>query len=200
MSNNISGSSSLEPYLHTYNKRQEEFITSADFSFMNFNVDDLNIDDYFDFYNKALANLFNNNQAINEFTQLIQNDEEYEYSNENNDSVIQFGATFPNWNFLENALKRYKLELWAKIYIFATFCTEMQSTQWVEYTNRLIKTEVGAKITLLNLGKAIQMKLECEFPDTHEYMNGYLEDEYDALQASLENLMNIVNHENILEI
>ncbi|CAG8553362.1 21565_t:CDS:2 [Cetraspora pellucida] len=28
----------------------------------------------------------------------------------------------------------------------------------------------------------------------HKYTDGYLEDEYDALQASLENLLNIVNH------
>ncbi|RIB20483.1 hypothetical protein C2G38_2179177 [Gigaspora rosea] len=36
----------------------------------------------------------------------------------------------------------------------------MQSTQQVESTNELIKAEIGAKATLLNLGKAIQMKLE----------------------------------------
>ncbi|CAG8651951.1 23485_t:CDS:2 [Gigaspora rosea] len=31
-------------------------------------------------------------------------------------------------------------------------------------------------------------------------MDGYLEDEYDALKASLENIMNMVNHDHILEI
>ncbi|CAG8844519.1 41530_t:CDS:2, partial [Gigaspora margarita] len=35
---------------------------------------------------------------------------------------------------------------------------------------------------------------------THEYEEGYLKDEYDALQALLKNIMNIVNHDNILEI
>ncbi|CAG8651933.1 23484_t:CDS:2 [Gigaspora rosea] len=51
---------------------------------------------------------------------------------------------------------------WAKIYVFATFCTGMQSTSWVEGINKHIKTEVNAKTSLLNLGKAIQMRLECE--------------------------------------
>ncbi|CAG8842130.1 39240_t:CDS:1, partial [Gigaspora margarita] len=36
-------------------------------------------------------------------------------------------------------------------------------------------------------------------PAVHEYTYGYLEDEYDALQASLENLLNIVNCKDILE-
>ncbi|CAG8849096.1 17867_t:CDS:2, partial [Gigaspora margarita] len=38
------------------------------------------------------------------------------------------------------------------------------------------------------------------FPSAHEYEEGYFEDEYDALQASLENIINIVNHNNILEV
>ncbi|CAG8780890.1 41382_t:CDS:2, partial [Gigaspora margarita] len=37
-------------------------------------------------------------------------------------------------------------------------------------------------------------------PKAHEYSEGYLEDEYDALQASLETIIEMVNHENILEI
>ncbi|CAG8624634.1 17401_t:CDS:2, partial [Dentiscutata erythropus] len=37
-------------------------------------------------------------------------------------------------------------------------------------------------------------------PKAHEYSEGYLEDEYDALQASLETIIKMVNHENILEI
>ncbi|CAG8754442.1 20494_t:CDS:2, partial [Gigaspora margarita] len=36
-------------------------------------------------------------------------------------------------------------------------------------------------------------------PAMYEYIDGYLENEYNALQASLKNLMNIVNYENILE-
>ncbi|CAG8499715.1 10935_t:CDS:2 [Gigaspora rosea] len=36
-------------------------------------------------------------------------------------------------------------------------------------------------------------------PNAHEYTEGYLEDEYDALQASLENIINMVNHEDIIE-
>ncbi|CAG8611293.1 13367_t:CDS:2 [Dentiscutata erythropus] len=48
----------------------------------------------------------------------------------------------------------------------------MQNTQQVEGTNRLIKTEL---------------------PATHEYIDGYLENEYDTLQALLENLVNMVN-------
>ncbi|CAG8779512.1 17762_t:CDS:2, partial [Dentiscutata erythropus] len=38
------------------------------------------------------------------------------------------------------------------------------------------------------------------FPSAHEYAEGYLEDEYDALQASLENIINMVNCDNILEM
>ncbi|RIB27241.1 hypothetical protein C2G38_2029558 [Gigaspora rosea] len=38
-----------------------------------------------------------------------------------------------------------------------------------------------------------------KLPAAHEYTDGYLEDEYDALQASLENLLNMVNREDILE-
>ncbi|CAG8646245.1 14726_t:CDS:2 [Dentiscutata erythropus] len=125
MSNNISGFSSSKPYLRTYNERQEEFMILTNFSFTNFNIDDLNIDNYFDFYNGALTNPFNNNQTINKFTQLIQkqhgvdrevmqykhqDDEKYECSDENNDLVIQFGATFSNWNSLENALKGNQYE------------------------------------------------------------------------------------------
>ncbi|CAG8697807.1 1239_t:CDS:2 [Dentiscutata erythropus] len=139
----------------------------------------------------------------------------------------------------------------------------MQSTQWVEGTNRLIKTKISTKTTLLNLDKIIQMKLEHEaqyqqlseyknafptqglpsiqsvffepvqneikkyltlkftsvqsiqisqsilyhaclfeltlLPAVHEYTDGYFENEYDALQALLENLVNMVNCENILE-
>ncbi|CAG8771481.1 8897_t:CDS:2, partial [Dentiscutata erythropus] len=157
---------------------------------------------------------------------------------------------------------------WAKIYVCTTFCAGMQSTQRVEGINRHIKTEVNAKTSLLNLGKAIQIRLECEsqyqrlseyknslpikglpsfqsvffepiqdiikkyltlksssvqneqisqsilycaclfepskeltmLPSAHECTDGYLEDEYDALQASLENIMNIVNYKHILEI
>ncbi|CAG8726356.1 25306_t:CDS:2 [Gigaspora margarita] len=125
--------------------------------------------------------------------------------------------------------KNYLIQLWksrqswAKIYVFTTYCARMQSTQWVKGTNGLIKKEVSAKTTLLNLVKAIQLKLEREaqyqrlseyknalptrglpsiqsLPNAHEYTEGYLEDEYDALQASLENIINMVNHENIIEI
>ncbi|CAG8775574.1 43256_t:CDS:2, partial [Gigaspora margarita] len=64
-------------------------------------------------------------------------------------------------NHWKDLLIRYP-QLWAIIYVFANFCARMQSTQWVESTNGLIKAEVGAKTTLHNLGKAIQMKLEYE--------------------------------------
>ncbi|CAG8785822.1 17315_t:CDS:2, partial [Gigaspora margarita] len=37
-------------------------------------------------------------------------------------------------------------------------------------------------------------------PKAHEYSKRYLEDEYDALQASLKTIIEIVNYENILEI
>ncbi|CAG8837120.1 17580_t:CDS:2, partial [Gigaspora margarita] len=112
----------------------------------------------------------------------------------------------------------------------------MQSTQWVESTNRLIKSKVNTKTTLLNLlskcifesvQDAINKHLTLEsasiqnnqisqsvlyhaclfeisshltlLPSAHESMDGYLEDEYDALQASLENIMNMVIKNNILE-
>ncbi|CAG8799882.1 13739_t:CDS:2, partial [Dentiscutata erythropus] len=38
------------------------------------------------------------------------------------------------------------------------------------------------------------------FPNAHEYAEGYLEDEYNALQASLKNIINMVNRDNILEV
>ncbi|CAG8750076.1 25657_t:CDS:2, partial [Racocetra persica] len=117
----------------------------------------------------------------------------------------------------------------------------MQSTQQVKSTNKHIKTKVNTKTSLLNLEKAIQMRLECEFiqdiiknyltlesisvqneqisqsilycaclfeiskdlttlSNTYEYMNRYLEDEYDALQALLKNIMNMINYKHILEI
>ncbi|CAG8542881.1 5408_t:CDS:2, partial [Racocetra persica] len=148
----------------------------------------------------------------------------------------------------------------AKIYVFTTFCAGMQSTQRVESLNGIIKGEVGAKMTLLNLGKSIQTKLEreaqhqrlseyknalptrglptissvffktiqndikkfltlesalvqniqvsqsilyrahsVEIPNNlmlskaYEYSEGYLENEYDTLQASLETIVNMVN-------
>ncbi|CAG8821564.1 10667_t:CDS:2, partial [Dentiscutata erythropus] len=37
------------------------------------------------------------------------------------------------------------------------------------------------------------------FPSAYEYAEGYLEDKYDALQALLKNIINIVNCNNILE-
>ncbi|CAG8769188.1 666_t:CDS:2, partial [Racocetra persica] len=159
------------------------------------------------------------------------------------DLLIQYPA---GKNYLNQLWK--SRQLWAKIYVLTTFCAGMQSTQQVESTNRLIKAEVGAKTTLLNLGKAIQIKLEREaqhqrlseyrntlptrglsksasfqnvqisqsilycaslfkissdltsLPNAHEFTDGYLEDEYDVLQASLENIMNMVNRENVLEI
>ncbi|CAG8570056.1 33702_t:CDS:2, partial [Racocetra persica] len=86
----------------------------------------------------------------------------------------------------------------------------MQSTQQVESLNRIIKDKVSAKMILFNLGKSIQTKLECEVQhqwlseyknvlptrelltiSTHEYLEEYLEDEYDTLQASLETIVNM---------
>ncbi|CAG8703932.1 2528_t:CDS:2, partial [Dentiscutata heterogama] len=145
MSNNFSESSFLDPYLRIYNERQEAFVTSPNFSFIN----DLNIDNYFDFYNETLGDLFNNSQVTKESTQLLQEHDvviqeqhdvviqeqhdvviqeqhdidqevmQYDYQSneesdcidENDDPMIEAGATFPNWNFFENALKRYELEI-----------------------------------------------------------------------------------------
>ncbi|RIB27240.1 hypothetical protein C2G38_2161154 [Gigaspora rosea] len=76
MTNNFSESSFLDPYLCIYNKRQEAFVTSPNFSSIN----DLNIDNYFDFYNETLGDLFNNSQVTKESTQLLQ---------EQHDVVIQ---------------------------------------------------------------------------------------------------------------
>ncbi|CAG8836067.1 7770_t:CDS:2, partial [Racocetra persica] len=106
------------------------------------------------------------------------------------DLLIQYPA---RKNYLNQLWK--SRQSWAKIYVLTTFCARMQSTQQVESTNGLIKAEVGAKTTLLNLGKAIQIKLECEaqhqqlsdikihylledfqLPNAHEYTDGYLED------------------------
>ncbi|KAF0512010.1 hypothetical protein F8M41_018142 [Gigaspora margarita] len=69
-------SSFLDPYLCIYNKRQEAFVISPDFSFIN----DLNIDNYFDFYNETLGDPFNNSQVTEESAQLLQ---------EQHDSIIQ---------------------------------------------------------------------------------------------------------------
>ncbi|CAG8716239.1 25053_t:CDS:2 [Gigaspora margarita] len=267
MSNNISESSFLNPYLRIYSKRQEAFMILPNFSFIN----DLNIDNYFDFYNETLSNPFNNSQVTEESAQLIQEKHgvdqkviQYEYrsnkesdcKDKNNDPMIKADyrkreskKTGCQWQLNvgyqkisgeivinklvkdhNHSLVLYQKEFApslrlflqeAKIYMFTTFCTGMQSTQWVEGTNGLIKTKISAKTTLFNLDKAIQMKLEhevqrqqlldykmyCQPEDfqvfklstAHEYTDRYLEDKYDALQASLKNLMNIVNCENILE-
>ncbi|CAG8640818.1 22693_t:CDS:2, partial [Gigaspora margarita] len=74
------------------------------------------------------------------------------------------------------ASKNYLIQLWksqqswAKIYMFMTFCAECKAY------NRW------------------------KLPNAHEYTEGYLEDKYNALQASLENIINMVNCENIIEI
>ncbi|RIB18989.1 hypothetical protein C2G38_2036426 [Gigaspora rosea] len=102
MSNNFSESSFLDPYLCIYNERQEAFVTSPNFSFIN----DLNIDNYFDFYNETLGDLFNNSQEQHDIDQEVmqydyQSNEESYCIDENDDPMIEAGATFPNWNSLK---------------------------------------------------------------------------------------------------
>ncbi|CAG8540844.1 24060_t:CDS:2 [Dentiscutata erythropus] len=125
---------------------------------------------------------------------------------------------------------------WAKIYMLTTFCAGIQSTQWVESTNGLIKAELSkyknvlptkglssiqsvffkpvqdaikeylilksASVQNIQISQSILYHtslFEISYNLTlllnaHEYMDGYLEDEYDALQASLENIINMVSH------
>ncbi|CAG8577830.1 12513_t:CDS:2, partial [Gigaspora rosea] len=108
-------------------------------------------------------------------------------------------------------------ESWAKIYVFTTFCAGMQSSQWVESMNNIIKSEDEIEKYLISesafaqntqisqsvLYRASLVETSNNLvspPKAYEYSEGYLEDEYDALQASLETIIEMVNHENILEI
>ncbi|RIB21916.1 hypothetical protein C2G38_2175336 [Gigaspora rosea] len=113
-------------------------------------------------------------------------------------------------------------QLWAKIYVFMTFCAGMQSTQWVEAIQLKLEREsqyqrlseyknVLPTRGLSSVQNVLIKPIQDEFnkyltlesallPNAHEYTEGYLEDEYDALQASLKNIINMVNCENIIEI
>ncbi|CAG8565017.1 3468_t:CDS:2, partial [Cetraspora pellucida] len=82
---------------------------------------------------------------------------------------------------------------------------EVQHQRLSEYRNALPTRGLSSihSVFFDPVQDAIKKYLTLEsasLPDAHEYTDRYLEDEYDTLQASLENLMNMVNHENILEI
>ncbi|CAG8696061.1 7529_t:CDS:2 [Gigaspora margarita] len=84
MSNNFLESLFLDSYLRIYNERQEVPVTSPDFFFIN----DLNIDNYFDFYNETLGDPFNNSQVTEELAQLLQEQHDVVIQ-EQHDVVIQ---------------------------------------------------------------------------------------------------------------
>ncbi|CAG8820843.1 35076_t:CDS:2, partial [Gigaspora margarita] len=83
---------------------------------------------------------------------------------------------------------------------------EVQYQQLSEYKNSLPTQELSSIQSVFF--EPVQNKIkkyltldspQFKLPATHEYTNRYLEDKYDALQASLKNLLNMVNHEDILE-
>ncbi|CAG8645283.1 40999_t:CDS:2 [Gigaspora margarita] len=188
------------------------------------------------------------------FKELIGDNRSNYAMNKKNGHVIQNRAIFSSWESLENILKEYELKIRFKS--INNILYWKQSNQWVESMNRIIKSEICAKTMLLNLGNAIQIKLEHEAQHqqlseyknalptqillsilndnvkkyltlesasiqtiqisqnvlyqaclveslnnlilplkAYKYSEGYLEDEYDALQASLEAIVNIVHCE-----
>ncbi|CAG8782222.1 8837_t:CDS:2, partial [Dentiscutata erythropus] len=82
---------------------------------------------------------------------------------------------------------------------------EAQHQRFSEYRNTLFTQGLPSlqSVFFKSIQDEIEKYLTSELafpPKAHKYSEGYLEDEYDTLQASLETIIKMVNYENILEI
>ncbi|CAG8544584.1 6039_t:CDS:2 [Racocetra persica] len=154
---------------------------------------------------------FSLDNEINSSQNISDNEESHE-----NPLRLYRGLKFDIWDEVEKFVKSY-----AFCYTQTRFTASIQSTQCVESMNTIIKKEVSHSSTLLYLVDAIQNHLneeqlskyflydateifynwdQCLQEPENIVENGCLKDDYERHQIDLKSLLQILEHDDIIQI